>query len=202
MAHLAVGVARCVSVFHRLGFIIKDLHPGNVVLHDSDIFFIDLGLIRPINRIDSKDSIYGRLNYLPPEVFEGHNPDQKSDIYCLGTIIWQLMTGISPQGNSLNSAKAHPDSLREDLVPGIPYEYEQILRHCWNLNPNKRPTISQVCADLEVAYSAMQSIMVSAETLSYVEARKEKRDQELLNSASSSLTSGVYISRFYEVKEA
>ena len=103
---------------HEMGFSHSDLHPGNVVFDKKyTTFLIDVGLSRAAEDSQPKDSVYGRLAYLPPESFENKKRyTQKSDIYCLGTLLWQLVVGVPPRGVA-SSAVTNPDGQREELIP-------------------------------------------------------------------------------------
>src|SRR5438270_34540 len=94
---------------HDTGFSHSDLHPGNVVFDKkSTTFLIDVGLSGAVEDAQSTDGVYGRLEYLPPESFKDKKGayTQKSDIYCLGTLLWQLIVGIPPRGFASSASRS------------------------------------------------------------------------------------------------
>jgi serine/threonine protein kinase len=87
-----------------------------------------------------------------------HKPDQFSDIYGLGVIMWEISSGKppfynSPFGNSGNQVLLTMAIMvrktREQPVPNTPEEYAQLYQQCWDHEPNMRPDIEQVCNRLE-----------------------------------------------------
>ena len=124
----ATKLASRLASLHEMGFLHQDLHPGNVVLHRLHIIhLIDVGISQAVQEACSEDGVYGRLEYLPPEVFQKDKQyTVKSDIYCLGTLLWQLVVGVSPQGI------ASSDKLREKLIPDAPIIFNNAIKSCWN----------------------------------------------------------------------
>ena len=96
----ATKLASRLASLHETGFTHQDLHPGNIVLHRLHIIYmIDVGISQAAEEESSEDGVYGRLAYLPPEVFQKEQYTLKSDIYCLGTLLWQLVVGVSHEGS-------------------------------------------------------------------------------------------------------
>jgi len=145
---------------HDMGFSHSDLHPGNVVFDKkSTTFLIDVGLSRAVEDAQSTDGVYGRLEYLPPESFKDKKGayTQKSDIYCLGTLLWQLIVGIPPRGVA-SSAASNPDGLREELIPGAPTAFNEVIRSCWHLDPDQRPSAREVYNQLILCAAGLVDI--------------------------------------------
>ncbi|RUP45360.1 hypothetical protein BC936DRAFT_148269 [Jimgerdemannia flammicorona] len=66
---------------------------------DVDMPFIDTGLSVSVGEVQASSSVYGRLDYMPPEVLEGKQTrTMVSDVYCFGTVMWELVTGVLPSG--------------------------------------------------------------------------------------------------------
>jgi serine/threonine protein kinase len=188
---------------HDMGFSHSDLHPGNVVFDRKyTTFLIDVGLSRAAEDTQSTDGVYGRLEYLPPEVFEKKKQcTQKSDIYCLGTLLWQLVVGVPPRGVA-SSAVSKLDGLREELIPGAPAAFNGVIQSCWHLDPDHRPSAHEVHNQLIVCAAglaeispvpkpnmemeddilralAFASVLFSLETQSFIVARRASHQQEL-----------------------
>ncbi|RUP48180.1 hypothetical protein BC936DRAFT_144862 [Jimgerdemannia flammicorona] len=153
----ALRVSTALASLHLIGVTHNDLHPGNIVYTKRDdpstLYFIDIGLGKVIpdkddpNDDGDDDVCYGRLPYLPPECFKGKLYTAASDVYCLGTILWQLISHVPPRGTA--GALFRDDGLREDPVPGTPTGYQTIINECWSIAPERRPTALQVCQSLE-----------------------------------------------------
>ncbi|RUS17574.1 kinase-like domain-containing protein [Endogone sp. FLAS-F59071] len=153
---IAVEITRRLQVVHEAGVIHSNLHPGNIVFRGNagtHSMIIDIGIGNTIESLHNRpNEVYGRIEYLPPEAFtKSQMPfTRQYDIYCLGTLLWQLTAQFSPRGTARDSP--YPDlvdELREEPVPGTPIAYEEIYRKCWKLDPKDRPTVDEVLSDLE-----------------------------------------------------
>lgn len=141
----SIKLASRLASLHEMGFIHEDLHPGNVVFHKFLItLLIDVGLSRAVEDAHLEEGVYGRMGYFPPEIFEKKQYTNKSDVYCLGTLLWQLIVGVPPGGIASVAVKSNPDGLRETLIPGAPQEFNDIIRSCWQLDPNLRPSACEI----------------------------------------------------------
>ena len=141
----AIKLASRLTSLHEMGISHKDLHSGNVVFHtDKTALLIDVGLSRGVEDAHSEDGVYGRPGYLPPEIFENKDYTQKSDVYCLGTLFWQLIVGVPPQGVASVAVKCNLGGLREELIPGAPMAFNNIIRSCWHPDPDQRPSAREV----------------------------------------------------------
>ena len=81
---------------HRKKLVHRDFHSGNIVVHGDDIIgcrITDLGLSQPVNEAATEHTIYGLMPYMAPEVLMGQPYTQKSDIYSLGMIMYEIITG-------------------------------------------------------------------------------------------------------------
>ena len=141
----ATKITSRLTSLHEMGFCHKDLHAGNIVFHKfHTALLIDVGLSRGVEEAHSEEGVYGRTEYLPPEIFENKEYTQKSDIYCLGTLLWQLIVGVPPQGVASVAVKRNPNSLRDELISGAPTTFNDIIRSCWRLDPDQRPSAHEV----------------------------------------------------------
>ncbi|RHZ51819.1 hypothetical protein Glove_469g43 [Diversispora epigaea] len=100
-----------------------------------------------------ENKIIGVLPYIAPEVFKGKPYTKKSDIYSLSMIMWELISGEPPYGNIEHNATLVLDILeggRPDISNfksnddggDIPNGYIELMKNCWNDDPNKRPDSS------------------------------------------------------------
>lgn len=104
-ATIARAIASGLAAAHRLGFVHRDLKPGNVMLTvDGGVKVLDFGLARPTAAFgDAADAltkagkIVGTPHYIAPEVLSGQQPaDPRSDLYALGVVIYEMLTGRRP----------------------------------------------------------------------------------------------------------
>ncbi|RHZ74589.1 hypothetical protein Glove_220g44 [Diversispora epigaea] len=101
----------------------------------------DLGVSGSVNK--QLDGIYGNFPFAS-ELLCNRNYTTKSDVYDLGIIMWETITGETPFSNhQFNSnsdfALAIISGYRPKIYESIPYEYATLMKQCWDANPNSRP---------------------------------------------------------------
>ena len=93
-------IASALSAVHRKGVLHRDLKPGNIMLRkDGSIALIDFGLAKKAKldaEITDKGEIFGTPYYMSPEQGHGNQVDERSDIYSLGVIFFEILTGRKP----------------------------------------------------------------------------------------------------------
>jgi len=97
---VAAGIARALDALHAGGVIHRDLKPGNVMLReDGGIALIDFGLSKDAAQrpdLAERGLIFGTPHYMSPEQGHGEHTDPRSDLYSLGIILYEMLTGGKP----------------------------------------------------------------------------------------------------------
>ncbi len=148
-AELIESLARGVVEAHHQGIVHRDLKPGNVLLAaDGTPKITDFGLARSVAKdsgLTASDSIMGSPTYMAPEQAGGHthHAGPAADIYSLGAILYELLTGRPPfRGatvlETLEQAKTVEPVPPSRLVPGTPRDIETITLRCLQKEPDKR----------------------------------------------------------------
>lgn len=143
---IALPIIRGVAAAHRVGLIHRDIKPENVLVsHDGDIKVADFGLARAAsNHTGTGMALMGTVSYMSPELVTGEQADERSDVYALGIVIFELLTGQRPyKGESAvaiavqhtNSRVAAPST----LVPGISAAVDDLVLHMTEPVPEDRP---------------------------------------------------------------
>src|SRR5918998_933357 len=134
---------------HR-GIIHRDLKPPNILVTPEDkIKITDFGIVKVVGSetTDTHGAGYGSPRYVSPEQAEGLEVDQRSDIYSLGIILYEMLTGSPPFGNERHPLKrteilrAHleePPPLPTEINPLIPLEVEDIILRALEKDPAGR----------------------------------------------------------------
>lgn len=131
---------------HDSYIIHRDLKPQNIMIKDDgQIKITDFGIAMALNstQLTQTNSVMGSVHYLPPEQASGKGCTIKSDIYSMGIIFYELLSGSLPfrGDNAVEIALKHMreplPSLREDN-PGIPQSIENIIRKATAKNPKNR----------------------------------------------------------------
>jgi DNA-binding response OmpR family regulator len=98
--HMLRQMAEALAAIHSVGVLHRDLKPGNVMLRDDGtIVLIDFGLAKQVEldaEITATGEIFGTPYYMSPEQGHGKEVDERSDIYSLGIIFYEMLTGQKP----------------------------------------------------------------------------------------------------------
>lgn len=131
---------------HDKGIVHQDIKPQNIMLlQDGTIKVTDFGIAR-FSRVDSNttsENAIGSVHYISPEQARGEMTDDKADIYSVGVVMYEMLTGKLPfQSDSAVSVaimQLQQDPKRpRDIVPSIPLGLEQITIRAMQKNPNDR----------------------------------------------------------------
>ncbi len=149
---------------HRLGVIHRDLKPKNIMIdREGSVRIMDFGIARILNvkGVTTAGTLVGTPEYMAPEQASGKRVDRRSDIYALGIILYEMVTGQVPfQGETaLSTAWKHqheeprrPEALNDQIFP----ELSRIIMKCLEKRPEKRyQEASDLKADLEAIHSML-----------------------------------------------
>ena len=143
---IAGAIADVLDYLHRQGIVHRDLKPENVMLlRDGRLKLLDFGIALDATqqRIDwsGLSQTVGTPDYMAPEQLRGKPGDARTDLYALGAILYEMLTGQVPfPGDEGAHAKLHedPPSLRA-LRPAIPPALETVVLQALARDPERRP---------------------------------------------------------------
>lgn len=130
---------------HAAGMIHRDIKPENVLIADDGrIKLGDFGLARAISTSTSTGALIGTVAYLSPELVLGKQADARSDIYSVGIMLYEMVTGRQPFDGEvpIQVAYQHVNSTVEApsvQVPGLAAEIDELVQWCTDRDPDKRP---------------------------------------------------------------
>ncbi|HIW47198.1 MAG TPA: protein kinase [Candidatus Yaniella excrementigallinarum] len=142
----ALPIIRGVAAAHRIGLIHRDIKPENVLVsNDGAIKVADFGLARAsTNHTGTGMALMGTVSYMSPELVTGDPADERSDVYALGILIFEMLTGTRPYtGESAvaiaiqhtNSRVPAPSSLIDGISPAV----DDFVLHLTEPAPEDRP---------------------------------------------------------------
>jgi eukaryotic-like serine/threonine-protein kinase len=149
----AAQVAAALSVAHRAGIIHGDVKPANILITlESRPKLTDFGMARLASHDNGDTALLGTPAYWCPEQIIGRPQGARSDLFSLGVVLYEMLTGISPfAGDSLQSVCNHVLS-STPLPPShanasIPTAVNDIVAACLTKDPNHRIPSAEVLAD-------------------------------------------------------
>ncbi len=156
---LVAQMGQGLSKAHRLDMVHRDIKPENILI-DSDgcVKIVDFGLakLKDRSRITSDATTLGTLNYMSPEQVRSSNVDQRSDIFSLGIVLYEMITGQLPFKGDYDAAVSYA-ILHEEPEPlaryktGIPEEMQRVVDKALQKDLDTRyQHIDELVADLEL----------------------------------------------------
>ena len=159
---VALQAARALEAAHGAGVVHRDVKPGNLLMTSNGVVkLFDFGLSGEPAVATGAESealhVVGTPEYMAPEQAQGGNSDARSDIYALGAVLYELITGYQPHvAKNLvelidlkRRAAAVPPSERRPEA-GIPKALDTLLGKMLSVDPARRPqSASELCAALE-----------------------------------------------------
>jgi len=154
----AVQVAHGLAAAHEKGTVHRDLKPENLfVTVDGRVKILDFGLAKLVSRpiLDQTaapttlpdtipGTLLGTVGYMSPEQVRGDEVDYRSDLFSLGAIVYEMLSGRHPFRHAEGAVETMHAILRDepramsDLRPGLPPALERIVAHCLEKDPRER----------------------------------------------------------------
>jgi|GEM_PF-1849124 len=148
-------IAEGLVSIHAAGIIHRDLKPSNIlVAPDGLLKIMDFGIARPgDSELTNHNEVIGSTPYMSPELWVGRDVSQSADLYAIGIIWYELITGILPfDGDSpaeimCKHLEAYPVRPGE-LVDTVPPWMDQTIMHLLGKKPNERPASVEVLIEI------------------------------------------------------
>ena len=138
---------------HRSGILHRDLKPANVILCPQDddstrAVITDFGLAVEANEVSALEG--GTPNYMAPELWRGDKASQASDVFALGVMLYEMVTGSKPfPALSKQNINFPPPVAPSKLVKNLPRRWDKAILPCLGENPGERCSAKNVLAALE-----------------------------------------------------
>ena len=153
---IAIQVSAGLEVAHNNHIVHRDIKPQNIIIsREGKVKVTDFGIAKATTSQTTTSSAMGSVHYASPEQARGGYVDHRSDIYSLGIVMYEMVTGRVPFDGetAVTVAVKH---LQEQMVPPskycpeIPYSLEQTIKKCTEKSPDRRyQDIGDLMADLK-----------------------------------------------------
>lgn len=155
---IAIQVGRGIEAAHNKHIIHRDIKPQNIIIStEGKVKVTDFGIARVANTNTINSDVMGSVHYASPEQARNGFVDEKTDIYSLGIVMYEMVTGRVPFDGESTVAVAI-QHLQEEMVvpsayaPGLPVSIEKIILKCTQKSPDRRyNSISDLLMDLKKA---------------------------------------------------
>ena len=171
---IAKEIASALESAHRNNLVHCDIKPHNIlVMPDGHIKVTDFGIARAVSAstMTYSGSVMGSVHYFSPEQAKGTVITTKSDVYSLGVVLYEMLTGKLPFNGetsvsiALKHLQEEPVPIRQ-LNPSIPPVLEAIVQKAMSKDPADRPSSTELYADLNQAKSMLADRGISQEAVS------------------------------------
>lgn len=157
---ICADIAEALATAHEHGVVHRDITPDNVMLTSSGVKVFDFGIAVQVGEPDddANGSTFGTPTYVAPERLDGLPAQTATDVYALGVLLFETLTGEPPFPEDAwdDVAVREPREIPRLAVPGLPGPVARICRRCLEHEPINRPTAREVALLLR-AYTAPRS---------------------------------------------
>lgn len=159
LAKIFAEVARALASAHHEGILHRDIKPQNIVVTPAhEVRILDFGLSIRVGDIAKDEAFSGTVAYASPERLQGAASTPSSDVFSLGVMIHECLTGRHPFSKlgkppTVSSILAGDPVIPRELRPEIPADLERLCLACLSYKPENRPTAQEV-------YQSLQNILI------------------------------------------
>lgn len=149
---IGLRIARVLALAHSRGVIHRDITPDNVIVEGDRVTVLDFGIAARIGEPDedSTGASFGTPAYVAPERLDGTPAQTATDVYALGVVLFEMMTGRVPfRVASWEEVAAEHGPVPLPRSPGAPRRLSTLVRCMLDSDPAERPTASEVVEALE-----------------------------------------------------
>jgi serine/threonine protein kinase len=162
---IGLRVAQVLDHAHHRGVVHRDITPDNIVVDGERVTVLDFGIAARIGEPDedSTGSSFGTPAYVAPERLDGTPARTATDVYALGAVLFEMLTGRVPfKVRGWADVTANPGPIPVIRVPGLPATVNEIVRQMLARDPSDRPRAAEVAQVLAQALRPRRSLAAPA----------------------------------------
>jgi serine/threonine protein kinase len=170
------GTCSALDYAHKSGYVHRDIKPANILTGNNKVFITDFGIAQFAGTSSSTLGRVGTPGYMSPEQIRGENPTSASDIYALGALLYEILTGRRPfAGLSVNTTGTSSERMCQEHLnlqppsprlynPAIPLQLERAILRCLEKEPlNRFSSTTELLIALEHSISQLETSMPHVE---------------------------------------
>ena len=199
-------ITKGLASIHECGIIHRDLKPGNIIIAQSGVVKIaDFGIARPsFTDLTQQNEVVGSAGYMAPEVWTGGDIDERSDIYSLGVLTYELIVGTLPfDGESatevMNRHMTYVPQKLDNIDDKIPSWLAELISQMLEKDPADRPASAKEIASIIEVGSKQNHLAPTGKMHSHVQEithdTKDHEQKEPTYESSVSLKKKIYDAR-------
>jgi eukaryotic-like serine/threonine-protein kinase len=162
-------LASALGFAHERGIVHRDIKPSNVMLpHDGGVKLVDMGIARLLSQeaLTLTLTVLGTARYLSPENARGDRLDGRSDVYSLGCVLFEMLTGRTPfEGSPMALSFAHVNTAAprvRSINPDVPAAMDELVASMLEKDPAHRPQTGQAVQGLLVSATKHEALVPTA----------------------------------------
>lgn len=151
---IAGRVATVLEVAHRRGVVHRDITPDNIMLHGEQVTVLDFGIAARVGEPDddSTGASFGTPAYVAPERLDGTPAQPATDVYALGVVLFEMLTGHPPfRVAGWDDVAADHGPVTMPQVPGLPRTVGRLVTECLQRDVARRPSAAEAARVLRSA---------------------------------------------------
>ena len=159
---IAIQIAEGLSKAHSKKIVHRDIKPGNILItKDDQVKIVDFGLAKLLGQnLTKRGTTKGTVKYMSPEQAQGLEVDDRTDVWALGVVLYEMLTGRLPFKGELDSVVIYsivnekPEAMT-GLRSSVPIELERIIEKALAKNPKERyKHVDKLLEDLKICKSS------------------------------------------------
>jgi len=182
---ISVQILKALSYAHLKNIIHRDIKPSNIIIEDQTVKILDFGIAKQqLAATMTKTGLFmGSPHYVSPEQIEGHDIDNRSDIYSFGIVLYEMIQGTVPFSAETpwGIIRAHLDKKEPEITKDVPIYLKEVVSKCLSKRKQDRFRSADeiIAVILNKEEIGRQTVIIDRERINRDEPKREKKKLSL-----------------------